>query len=54
MFILPDGFSLQQAEHFKDYLTTLKMGDNTAIAASTNLSISPVALAAIVTGQSPL
>jgi hypothetical protein len=53
MFILPDGFSLQQAEHFKDYLTTLKMGDNTAIAASTNLSISPVALAAIVTGQSP-
>lgn len=54
MFILPDGFSWQQANTFSDQLTTLKPGANSALAASTHLSISPVALAAMVTGQSPL
>lgn len=54
MFILPDGFSWQQANTFNDQLTTLKLGDNSTLAASTHLSISPVALAAIVTGQPPL
>jgi len=53
MLILPDGFSWEQANTFGDDLTTLKLGENSVMAASTHLSISPVALAAMVTGRSP-
>ena len=54
MFILPDGFSWEQANVFNEELTTLKLNENATVAASTHLSISPVALAAIVTGQPPI
>ncbi|NCA67352.1 MAG: hypothetical protein EOM87_04740, partial [Clostridia bacterium] len=50
-FILPDGFSLEQAEYCREYLTILKDGYVTC--ASVNPAISNVALAAIVTGKSP-
>lgn len=53
MFILPDGFSWQQANLFENDLNTLKASRAQGCATSTHLSISPVALAAIVTGQSP-
>ena len=53
MFILPDGYSLQQAEAFKDGLGALNVSRAKHTAVSTNRSISPVALAAIFTGQSP-
>ena len=53
LFILPDGFSWEQANTFEEELSTLKPAGNTTLAASTHLSISPVALAAIVTGQTP-
>lgn len=52
MFILPDGFSWEQTGVFSEYLDLLKR-DNARIALSTHLSISPVALAAIVTGETP-
>lgn len=53
LFILPDGFSREQANAFADELSTLKPAEHTALAASTHLSISPVALAAMVTGETP-
>lgn len=51
MFILPDGLSYEQVEYYKDNLTILS--GNYKKAASVNPAISNVALAAIITGQSP-
>ena len=52
MFILPDGLSWEQTGEFSDYLGLFKR-ENARIALSTHLSISPVALASIVTGEPP-
>ncbi len=53
MFILPDGFSWQQSNEFSADLAALSATRAQGYATSTHLAISPVALAAIVTGQSP-
>jgi hypothetical protein len=52
MFILPDGLSWQQAEYFSEYLNTLDLS-NASLALTVNTAISPVALASIVTGETP-
>ncbi len=52
MFILPDGFSLEQANYFSDYLDTLSPS-NASTALTVHTAISPVALASIVTGETP-
>lgn len=52
MYILPDGFSYEQAKYFSDDLDLLKPV-NAELALSTHLAISPVALASIVTGKTP-
>ena len=51
MFILPDGLSYEQVEEYNEKLSILS--DNYVKAASVNPAISNVALASIVTGQSP-
>jgi len=53
MFILPDGFSWQQATEFEDDLDALKASRAEGYAVSTHPAISPVALASIVTGETP-
>lgn len=52
MFILPDGFSWEQANYFASSLDTLKPS-NAKLALSVHLSITPVALATLVTGETP-
>lgn len=52
MLILTDGFSYEQAKHFSDSLDLLKPA-NLELSLSTHLAISPVALASIVTGETP-
>ncbi len=52
MFILPHGFSWQQADYFSEYLNTLDPS-NASLALTVNTAISPVALASIVTGETP-
>lgn len=52
MYILPDGFSYEQAKYFSDDLDLLKP-IYAELALSTHLAISPVALASIVTGETP-
>lgn len=51
MFILPDGFSLQQVQHYQDELSLFAEGYN--ISSSVDPAISNVSLASIVTGKSP-
>ena len=51
MFILPDGLSIEQIQYYNEDLQLLN--DNYSIAASVNPAISNVALAAMLTGQSP-
>ncbi len=51
MFILPDGLSYQQVQHYADDLSLFK--ENYRKATSVHPAISNVALASIVTGASP-
>lgn len=53
MFILPDGFSLEQSKAFGDDLSVLSFDKASGVSLSVNRAISPVALATIVTGKSP-
>lgn len=51
MFILPDGLSIKQVEHYQEELTLF--ASNYTLASSVNPAISNVALASIITGLSP-